>query len=572
MAGNLDKEPQTRPPPLERYDIFTQVFINDHLTERIMPHLDEKTLWSLLNVSHRIRETLLTHSFKYFTRAVITRKNYPSHWPDEHPTEFSLLNEMRKKRAINKGKFPKKQYFERFNDFAFEELILGKLLRVPYWYEATIDYFYKAKIDELGICLTTLILDGTAVTGRGLFGSVTMPMSADIYRTSPGLISYLASNLRHLSVRYCPNIQHSDILIYLLMPPSCTTVLDVLTLRAYGCGEAPTEGPFHNLPGYGSKNKITQKADNILNIQILALLFPTVLSVDHHKRVSAPLSVAPGDTTAIQAQQARIDELYYAGWLSTPSLWVWPPLLERVDPRTGIMIPGPFGGFLASMHESLMLQSTCVWKDIKLDWGNCAMGKACYSLRNQAFAPIAKINVRTGRTVAIGNLHGALIGGQVRRSDYHHFHHGIVPRVPVALSALVPNKQGLYLPYPADPAKTKPPEKPNVYQDEKRYRPEYTCLEDRQPGPSYDDPNLTGEVCKTVVGLSGEGNHVRSAAGLGRRREAGGKVCVNCGLWEYEDYVWQTEDGRRYLNPGRGTGGEVCEICVPFLTCGDCGE
>ncbi|KAK6538325.1 hypothetical protein TWF694_011204 [Orbilia ellipsospora] len=571
MAGNLDKDPQARPPPVERYDIFTQVFINDYLTEMIMPFMDEKAFWVLLNVSHRIRETLLTHSFKYYKRAVITRKNYPSRWPEEHPTKYSLLNEMRKKKAMNKGKFPKKQFFDRFTDFAFEELILGKLLRRPYWYAPTIDYFFQPKIDDLGISLTTLVLDGTAVTGRGLFGSVAMPISADIYRTSPGLISYLANGLRHLSVRYCQNIQHSDILIYLLMPPSNYTKLSLFTLRAYGCGEAPTEGPFHNLPGYGSKNKITQKADNILNIQILALLFPAVIPIEHHKSVTAPLSVPPNDTNGIQTQRTRIEELYYAGWLSTTTLWVWPPQLTRVDTRTGIMIPGPWGGFLATMHESLMLQSTCVWKDIKLDWVNCAMGRNCYSLRSQTFAPVAKINVRTGRIVAIGNLHGALIGGQVRRSDYHYFHEGIIPRVPVALSVLVPNKQGLYLPYPADRAKAKPPDDPYAWPDEKRYQPWFNSLEGKKVGPRYDDPDLTGEVYKTVVGLSGEGNHVRSAAGLGRRRESGGKVCVNCGLWEYEDYVIRLKDGVRYKNPGRGCG-EVCEVCVPFLTCGDCGE
>ncbi|KAK6523421.1 hypothetical protein TWF281_001403 [Arthrobotrys megalospora] len=585
---------------------FSRVMCNDYLCNIVLGYVDHHpTLWSLLNVNRCIRASLLTYHFHHYKRVIIMRLFMPSHWPMPHPTQWTINDERHKHRMIASGRWPKnKKYFERFTDFNFEEFVIGKVLRIPYWFAPTLDTSYSGKMEKLGLNLTTLTLDGTAVTGRGLFGSVSQPMSNDIYRTSPGLISYIAHHLENLSVKNCPNIQHSDIAIYLLLPPSDSCQLaNLTTLRCFNSGEAPTHGPFHNLPGYGSKNLITQKSDNILNIQILALLFPRVISPKHHSSTSIPLTFPGYDPqgTARRHAYARFDNLTKSGWFDPKILTQFPPPLTLTHPETGHPIPGPFGGFISTMHESLMLKSISKVRNINLDWGLCCMGSFCVTFSQKSFAPLAKINTRTGRTVQVGNVYGALVGGKLRRQDYFHAVDGVKPRIPVALSALIPTKLSTHLPTrgevshaPNDPPQDAHPD------DFQRFRPRFLGLAGPVPGPDYDDPKGEGDKVLTVTGLSGEGLHTHSCAGKTNRRERGGKECVNCGLWEYENYVWtyeetDSEDDEmedddkqkegeeeeekprktklvRVKDPGRRIIGELCEVCVPFFTCGDCGD
>ncbi|KAF3923161.1 hypothetical protein ABW20_dc0108523 [Dactylellina cionopaga] len=553
---------------------LSRVFRNDYLCDIVLKYLDDqKTTWSLLNVNRTVRFFLLSDHFHYFRRLIFNRGCLPSYWVLPHPTQYDDIKEERyKKRMIETGQWPTRKYFDRFTDFAFEEFVVGKLLRAPYWFSPSMDGDYFDQMDHLGIHLTTLVLDGTAVTGRGLFGSVAMPKSSDIYRTTPGLLSFLSSNLQHLSLRYCPNVQHSDAAIYMLMPPAEHLQFARLrTLRLFGCGEAPTEGPFHNIPGYGSKNRIVQKADSILNIQILGILFPTRIPIEHHREYSVPLTISHLDGKRLKASQERLEELFQSGWLSAATLQQFPPPLTLPDYRTGNPVPGPFGGFLSTMHESLMLKSICLWANIKLDWTFCALKDRCASLIVENFSPAAIVNRRTGRIVSLGNTYGAIVGGKVRRQDYHHIENGVRPRIPVALSYMVPQKGGLFVPHTAE--KSKPTQEKELGGEiDKRGRPVYLSLGGYIHGPDYEDPKGTGEVCDKITGLSGEGTHIHSAVGVGRRRESGGKACVNCGLWEYENYIHPTKSGKRAKNPGRYDVGEICEICVPFYTCGDCGE
>ncbi|KAK6338009.1 hypothetical protein TWF696_001480 [Orbilia brochopaga] len=541
----------------------SKVFRNEYLAAEILGYIDDpKTLFALLNINRAIRSGILNAGIHWerFQRIVVNREYLPTHYPPQHPALYDPDIEEHKQKMIETGEWPKKKFFDRFGDFAFEEFVVGKILRMPYWFAPSTDIVFWAEVNSRKQFITTLILDGTAVTGRGLFGSVAMPTCNDIYRTSAGLLSYVSATLEHLSLRYCPYVQHSDIAIFLLMPPSDWTPLARLkTLRVYGCGEAPTEGPFQNLPGFGSKNKITQKSDNILNIQILALLFPICLTIDHHKKYSVPLTVprGRGSHQQLRIQQDRFDALRRAGWLSQTVLQIFPPPLTLPDPLNGEAIPGPFGGFLASMHESLMLRSICYYERIKLDWGFCALGSDCHSFKIENFTPVAKINHRSGRTTGVGHLYGALAGSNVRRQDYHSFTDGIVPRIPVALSNLIPGKGGLYIPHRVEEVKNVPWTGEG---DGNRDRPKFLSLAGYRPAPDYYDPGATGELCKTVAGLSGEGIHIHCAVGAGRRKEKGGKPCANCGLWEYENYPYKSRQSGpeiTVMNPGRDVIGEL---------------
>ncbi|KAK6352165.1 hypothetical protein TWF730_008997 [Orbilia blumenaviensis] len=617
--------------PVDKHG-FAQVMCNEYLCNMILDYLDHPpTLWSLVNVNRRVRHSLLTDHFHRYRRVVVMRPFMPSHWPTPHPTNWTLRDEKHKRRMIESGRWPKNtKYFDRFTDFNLEELIINKLLRIPFWVAPTMDTGYFKKMDDLGIYITSLTLDGTAVTGRGLFGAVAQPMCNDVYRTSPGLVSYVASHLEYLSIKNCPNIQHSDIAIYLLLPPSDHNQLSKLrSIRCFNCGEAPTYGPFQNLPGYGSKNLVVQKSDNILNIQILSLLFPYIIPVRHHRQVSLPLCLPITDPAGLIREDAytRFDNLYKAGWFNSEILTRFPPPVTLPLPLhsapnnissklknplpVSVDVPGPYGGFISSMNESLMLKSICFFRNIKSDWVLCCMGRYCVTFTQNSFAPVAKINSRTGRTVQVGNIYGAIIGGKLRRKDYFNVVDGIKPRVPVALSGLIPETHGtnLNVNHNGFPARTsfQPTEEhfthaPNNPPKQghpdavKRFRPRFLSLAGMVPGPDYEDPKGEGDKTYTMTGLSGEGLHSHSCAGTGHRREKGGKECVNCGLWEYENYVWTYEeednadvemedelaDQReerprkmkkvRVKDPGRRVIGELCEVCVPFFTCGDCGD
>ncbi|KAF3192088.1 hypothetical protein TWF788_004276 [Orbilia oligospora] len=610
------------------YHGFSRIMCNEYLCDMVLEYMDDPpTLWSLLNISRSIRACLLTYHFHRYRRVIVMRIFMPSHWVMPHPTNWTLRDEKYRRRMIDSGLWPKnKKYFARFTDFNFEELVIGKVLRIPYWVAPTMDTGYVEKMTGLGLYLTTLILDGTAVTGRGLFGSVAQPLSNDVYRTSPGLISYIAHHLEHLSIKNCPNIQHSDIAIYLLLPPSDNCQLSKLTtLRCFNCGEAPTDGPFHNLPGYGSKNLVVQKSDNILNIQILGLLFTRLLPLRHHWSVSLQLSLPAFDPDGAAKRQAKIrfENLFKAGWFNAKTLTRFPPPVELPLPESNILIPGPFGGFIAAMNESLMLKSISFFRNIKLDWCLCCMGASCVTFAQKSFTPAARINSRTGRTVQLGNLYGAVIGGKIRRKEYFHVVDGIRPRVPVALTTLLPGKYKTHLPIDEEnfpertshfPTRRECSHAPNDppkegHPDEiKKYRPRFASLAGMVPGPDYEDPDGEGDKTFIITGLSGEGLHTHSSTGTAARREKGGKVCVNCGLWEYENYVWTYEEpdsedeemedeeiedepnmeeqggGRekeqrpkktksvKVKDPGRQIIGELCEVCVPFFTCGDCGD
>ncbi|EGX52761.1 hypothetical protein AOL_s00007g97 [Orbilia oligospora ATCC 24927] len=605
------------------YHGFSRIMCNEYLCDMVLENMDNPpTLWSLLNISRSIRACLLTYHFHRYRRIIVMRIFMPSHWVMPHPTNWTLRDEKYRRRMIDSGRWPKnKKYFARFTDFNFEELVIGKVLRIPYWVAPTMDTGYVEKMTGLGLYLTTLILDGTAVTGRGLFGSVAQPLSNDVYRTSPGLISYIAHHLEHLSIKNCPNIQHSDIAIYLLLPPSDNCQLSKLTtLRCFNCGEAPTDGPFHNLPGYGSKNLVVQKSDNILNIQILGLLFTRLIPLRHHWSVSLQLSLPAFDLDGAAKRQAKIrfENLFKAGWFNAKTLTRFPPPVELPLPESDILIPGPFGGFIAAMNESLMLKSISFFRNIKLDWCLCCMGASCVTFAQKSFTPAARINSRTGRTVQLGNLYGAVTGGKIRRKEYFHVVDGIRPRVPVALTTLLPGKYKTHLPideenfpertshFPARPECSHAPNDPpkEGHPDEiKKYRPRFASLAGMVPGPDYEDPDGEGDKTFTVTGLSGEGLHTHSSTGTAARREKGGKVCVNCGLWEYENYVWTYEEPDsedeemedepneeeqeeeeekeqkprktkpvKVKDPGRQIIGELCEVCVPFFTCGDCGD
>ncbi|KAF3316344.1 hypothetical protein TWF173_002192 [Orbilia oligospora] len=605
------------------YHGFSRIMCNEYLCDMVLENMDDPpTLWSLLNISRSIRACLLTYHFHRYRRIIVMRIFMPSHWIMPHPTNWTLRDEKYRRRMIDSGRWPKnKKYFARFTDFNFEELVIGKVLRIPYWVAPTMDTGYVEKMTGLGLYLTTLILDGTAVTGRGLFGSVAQPLSNDVYRTSPGLISYIAHHLEHLSIKNCPNIQHSDIAIYLLLPPSDNCQLSKLTtLRCFNCGEAPTDGPFHNLPGYGSKNLVVQKSDNILNIQILGLLFTRLIPLRHHWSVSLQLSLPAFDLDGAAKRQAKIrfENLFKAGWFNAKTLTRFPPPVELPLPESNILIPGPFGGFIAAMNESLMLKSISFFRNIKLDWCLCCMGASCVTFAQKSFTPAARINSRTGRTVQLGNLYGAVTGGKIRRKEYFHVVDGIRPRVPVALTTLLPGKYKTHLPideenfperashFPAQPECSHAPNDPpkEGHPDEiKKYRPRFASLAGMVPGPDYEDPDGEGDKTFTVTGLSGEGLHTHSSTGTAARREKGGKVCVNCGLWEYENYVWTYEEPDsedeemedepneeeeeeeeekeqkprktkpvKVKDPGRQIIGELCEVCVPFFTCGDCGD
>ncbi|KAF3140176.1 hypothetical protein TWF569_008317 [Orbilia oligospora] len=605
------------------YHGFSRTMCNEYLCDMVLGNMDDPpTLWSLLNISRSIRACLLTYHFHRYRRIIVMRIFMPSHWVMPHPTNWTLRDEKYRRRMIDSGRWPKnKKYFSRFTDFNFEELVIGKVLRIPYWVAPTMDTGYVEQMTGLGLYLTTLILDGTAVTGRGLFGSVAQPLSNDVYRTSPGLISYIAHHLEHLSIKNCPNIQHSDIAIYLLLPPSDNCQLSKLTsLRCFNCGEAPTDGPFHNLPGYGSKNLVVQKSDNILNIQILGLLFTRLLPLRHHWSVSLQLSLPAFDPDGAAKRQAKIrfENLFKAGWFNAKTLTRFPPPVELPLPESNILIPGPFGGFIAAMNESLMLKSISFFRNIKLDWCLCCMGASCVTFAQKSFTPAARINSRTGRTVQLGNLYGAVTGGKIRRKEYFHVVDGIRPRVPVALTTLLPGKYKTHLPIDEEnfpertshfPTRRECSHAPNDppkegHPDEiKKYRPRFASLAGMVPGPDYEDPDGEGDKTFTVTGLSGEGLHTHSSTGTAARREKGGKVCVNCGLWEYENYVWTYEEPDsedeemedepneeeqeeekekeqkprktkpvKVKDPGRQIIGELCEVCVPFFTCGDCGD
>ncbi|KAF3113305.1 hypothetical protein TWF103_002468 [Orbilia oligospora] len=544
------------------YHGFSRTMCNEYLCDMVLGNMDDPpTLWSLLNISRSIRACLLTYHFHRYRRIIVMRIFMPSHWVMPHPTNWTLRDEKYRRRMIDSGRWPKnKKYFSRFTDFNFEELVIGKVLRIPYWVAPTMDTGYVEQMTGLGLYLTTLILDGTAVTGRGLFGSVAQPLSNDVYRTSPGLISYIAHHLEHLSIKNCPNIQHSDIAIYLLLPPSDNCQLSKLTsLRCFNCGEAPTDGPFHNLPGYGSKNLVVQKSDNILNIQILGLLFTRLLPLRHHWSVSLQLSLPAFDPDGAAKRQAKIrfENLFKAGWFNAKTLTRFPPPVELPLPESNILIPGPFGGFIAAMNESLMLKSISFFRNIKLDWCLCCMGASCVTFAQKSFTPAARINSRTGRTVQLGNLYGAVTGGKIRRKEYFHVVDGIRPRVPVALTTLLPGKYKTHLPIDEEnfpertshfPTRRECSHAPNDppkegHPDEiKKYRPRFASLAGMVPGPDYEDPDGEGDKTFTVTGLSGEGLHTHSSTGTAARREKGGKVCVNCGLWEYENYVWTYEE------------------------------
>ncbi|KAJ6258708.1 hypothetical protein Dda_6758 [Drechslerella dactyloides] len=476
---------------------ISKVFANDMNVRRILKYIkDPKDVFSLLNVNRPVRDGILNCRLHWgrFRRLIINRKFLPTHYPSQNKVFYDPELERYKRKMIESGEWPKHKYFERFGDFAFEEFIINKIMRMPYWFSPAMDSDYWDQIWEQKRFITTLVLDHTAVTGRGLFGSVAMPTGNDIYRTSSGLISYLMPHLKHLSLRYCPNVQHSDIAIYLILPPtSYLGPRELLTLRAYGCGEAPTEGPFQNLPGFGSKNKITQKSDNILNIKILALLFPSCLSIAHHKRHTLPhtvLGTDPRDTQRlIRAQENRLETLHRVGWLSMAVLQIFPPPLTLPDPLTGQPVSGPFGGFLASVHESIMLASICIYSNIKLDWKPfCVNRHDCASFKIENFTPVARINHRTGRTTGLGNLYGALAGRHVRRQDYHDFTDGVVPRIPVQLSNLIPGKEGMYIQYRAEVSKV-PTEGENESQ---RERPAFLSMQGHRPAPDYYDPGITG--------------------------------------------------------------------------------
>ncbi|KAF3258954.1 hypothetical protein TWF192_011089 [Orbilia oligospora] len=535
------------------YHGFSRIMCNEYLCDMVLEYMDDPpTLWSLLNISRSIRACLLTYHFHRYRRVIVMRIFMPSHWVMPHPTNWTLRDEKYRRRMIDSGLWPKnKKYFARFTDFNFEELVIGKVLRIPYWVAPTMDTGYVEKMTGLGLYLTTLILDGTAVTGRGLFGSVAQPLSNDVYRTSPGLISYIAHHLEHLSIKNCPNIQHSDIAIYLLLPPSDNCQLSKLTtLRCFNCGEAPTDGPFHNLPGYGSKNLVVQKSDNILNIQILGLLFTRLLPLRHHWSVSLQLSLPAFDPDGAAKRQAKIrfENLFKAGWFNAKTLTRFPPPVELPLPESNILIPGPFGGFIAAMNESLMLKSISFFRNIKLDWCLCCMGASCVTFAQKSFTPAARINSRTGRTVQLGNLYGAVIGGKIRRKEYFHVVDGIRPRVPVALTTLLPGKYKTHLPIDEEnfpertshfPTRRECSHAPNDppkegHPDEiKKYRPRFASLAGMVPGPDYEDPDGEGDKTFIITGLSGEGLHTHSSTGTAARREKGGKVCVNCGLWDF---------------------------------------
>ncbi|KAF3904527.1 hypothetical protein ABW21_db0200566 [Orbilia brochopaga] len=559
---------------------ISKVFANGYLADQILDLIDDrKAIWILLNVNRAIRCGLLSTNahWKRLERIVFNRKFLPTYYPPQNTVFHDPEIEKEKRKKIASGEWPQMKGFERFGDFAFEEFIVGKILRMPYWFAVSADTEIWNQLRDRGQFIKTLVLDGTAVTGRGLFGSVAMPTRNDVYRTSAGLLSHLSGRLEHLSLRFCPNVQHSDIAIFLLMPPTQWVHFNKLkTLRVYGCGEAPTEGPFQNLPGFGSKNKITQKADNILNIQILSLLFPSCLPLKHHRKYSVPLTVEIGGwqrQRELQKDQlARFDALNRAGWFSQAVFHMFPVLpLTLLDPLFNTPVPGPFGGFIGAMHESLMLRSICIHETIKLDWGLCVLGADCYSFKVENFTPIARINYRSGRTTGLGHMYGALAEGVPRRQEYHDFRDGIVPRIPVALSALIPGKYGQYVPYHMEASTTVPITGEN---QAKRKRPTFLSMHGHKFAPHYHDPGLTGETCRTVAGLSGEGVHMHCAVGAGRRKELGGTACANCGLWEYEHYFYDSRvrgEGR-LRDPGREIVGELCEICIPFYTCGDCGE
>ncbi|KAF3199835.1 hypothetical protein TWF106_003666 [Orbilia oligospora] len=574
------------------YHGFSRIMCNEYLCDMVLEYMDDPpTLWSLLNISRSIRACLLTYHFHRYRRVIVMRIFMPSHWVMPHPTNWTLRDEKYRRRMIDSGLWPKnKKYFARFTDFNFEELVIGKVLRIPYWVAPTMDTGYVEKMTGLGLYLTTLILDGTAVTGRGLFGSVAQPLSNDVYRTSPGLISYIAHHLEHLSIKNCPNIQHSDIAIYLLLPPSDNCQLSKLTtLRCFNCGEAPTDGPFHNLPGYGSKNLVVQKSDNILNIQILGLLFTRLLPLRHHWSVSLQLSLPAFDPDGAAKRQAKIrfENLFKAGWFNAKTLTRFPPPVELPLPESNILIPGPFGGFIAAMNESLMLKSISFFRNIKLDWCLCCMGASCVTFAQKSFTPAARINSRTGRTVQLGNLYGAVIGGKIRRKEYFHVVDGIRPRVPVALTTLLPGKYKTHLPIDEEnfpertshfPTRRECSHAPNDppkegHPDEiKKYRPRFYCpsclvapREGDRPNPwasSPPHPDLMRHPCDIHGGTCEACFFAYRYECLKCRKY----ICIDCIDENLEDPAWARCSVCslfvcKKCKSGRGNGPEQILVC-----------
>ncbi|RVD88878.1 uncharacterized protein DFL_003048 [Arthrobotrys flagrans] len=414
------------------YHGFSRVMCNEYLCDMILDYMDHgPTLWSLLNISRSVRACLLTYHFHRYRRIVIMRIFMPSHWAMPHPTNWTLRDEKYRRRMIDNGRWPKnKKYFDRFTDFNFEEFVIGKVLRIPYWVAPTIDTSYIEKMTNLGLFLTTLILDGTAVTGRGLFPA-------------------------------------SD----------------------------PDEG-------------------------------------------------------AKRQAKIRFENLFKAGWFDAKILTRFPPPVTLPPPESNIPIPGPFSGFIAAMND--------------------------------------------GRTVQLGNPYGAVTGGKVRRKDYFHVVDGIRPRVPVALTTLIPGKYKTHLPggeenfpertshLPTRPEYTHAPNDPpkDGHPDEiKKYRPRFESLAGPVSGPDCEDSHGERDKTFTAMGLSGKGLHTHSAAGAGLD---GREECKYSEGEEIEDEP--NEEGAeeeqrprktklvKVKDPGRQILGELCEICVPFFTCGDCGD
>jgi len=202
----------------------------------------------LLNTSKKIRTELLEVHFARFRQlAVLKDVDYyqrlaPPEEDDnsENDNEWSAdeeelpdVDDEELWHAIH----PQDMFFTRFNNFSFEEFVVGKIMQLPPYIHPTADQGMLKMINFTRV-LTKLTLDGTKVTSIGLFGAFRMMRNGMARRETPGLISYFSGSLRELSVQHCPHVEHCDIAIYLLSPPTQDVAMrNLRILKVFNAGE-----------------------------------------------------------------------------------------------------------------------------------------------------------------------------------------------------------------------------------------------------------------------------------------------------------------------------------------------
>jgi len=232
----------------ETVDIFTPMIHIFPIATTLLSFLTPRTHFRLLNTSKKIQTVLLDIHFVQFRNlAILKDVDYyqrfgPSnrHMDSDEDSEWSSyeeeLSDIDEVSGLDSIK-PKNMFFTKFNDFSFEEFVIGKLMQIPTFIHPTADQ-KVLKMQNFTRMLTSLTLDGTKVTGIGLFGTIRLMRNGMARRETPGLISYFSASLRELSIQHCPNVEHSDIAIYLLLPPTKEVAMrNLRKLRVFNAGE-----------------------------------------------------------------------------------------------------------------------------------------------------------------------------------------------------------------------------------------------------------------------------------------------------------------------------------------------